>query len=288
MSVRSGYDHRMRTHCFRLLILGASGFVGSALQARLGARHEVVGASRSGRVRVDLGDGAAVRGLVRQRFDVVIHTAGVVDLAAAQRDPELAYAANVEPMAALLDAVEETGAKLVYLSTDNVFDGTREFYDETATRAPINVYGRTKAAAEDLVLAHDRHLVVRLPLVYGRSPGSDKFLARFAAPEIEARTDIVCNPLYLPSLAVMLEQLFDLSGVAHVGGAQTLSRFELTTRVRDRLGAPAQIIPTDASTRVEDCPRPRRLVLRSVRHPLTGPDVDSALDDLTGVRWTGR
>ncbi|MFF2082953.1 SDR family oxidoreductase [Nocardia sp. NPDC058176] len=273
----------MRTHSSRILILGASGFVGSALQAQLGVQNQVVGASRGGLVRVDLRDGTAVHELVGRGFDLVIHTAGVVDLAAAQRDPAAAHAANVTPMGRLLDAVEETGAKLVYLSTDNVFDGSREFYDETAARAPINVYGRTKVAAEDLVLARDRHLVVRLPLVYGRSPGSDKFLARFATTEIEARTDIVCNPLYLPSLAGMLEQLFEMSGVVHVGGAETLSRYELMTRVRDRLGAPARVVAVDAGTIVEDCPRPRRLVLRSVRHTLTGPEVDTALDDLTGA-----
>lgn len=268
----------------RILVLGGSGFVGSSLCARWRGRHAVVGASRRGPVRVDLGDAGAVRELVGRGFDVVVHTAGIVDLAVAERDPAAANAANVAPMGALVDAVDATGAKLVYLSTDNVFDGTREYYDETAARAPINVYGRTKAAAEALV--PDRHLIVRLPLVYGPSPGSDKFLARFAGPEIPARTDIVGNPLYLPSLPTILERLVDLSGVAHVGGAETLSRYELMTRVRDRLGAPARIVPTDASTIVEDCPRPRRLVLRSVRHDQVGPDVDTAIDDLT--RRTGR
>ncbi|MFD6394137.1 SDR family oxidoreductase [Nocardia sp. NPDC060259] len=268
----------------RILILGASGFVGSALHAQLGERHQVVGTSRSGNglVPLDLADADAVRALVADRVDVVIHSAGIVDLATAQRDPEAAYAANVAPMAALLDAVDDAGAKLVYLSTDNVFDGTRDHYDETALRTPINVYGCTKASAEQLVLARDGHLVARLPLVYGRSPRSDKFLARFAAPAIEARTDIVCNPLYLPSLAPMLEHLADETGVVHLAGAETVSRYDLMTRVRDRLGAPARIVPTDNDSAPPDCPRPRRLVLRSVRHTLAGPGIDAALDDLIG------
>ncbi|MFD5176917.1 SDR family oxidoreductase [Nocardia sp. NPDC058379] len=269
----------------RILVLGASGFVGGALFAQLGTRHEVVGTSRrggSGLVPLDLADAGAVRALVADRVDVVIHTAGIVDLAAAQRDPDAAFAINVAPMAALLDAVEDAGAKLVYLSTDNVFDGTRDTYDETALRTPINVYGCTKAAAEHRVLARAGHLVVRLPLVYGRSPRSDKFLARFAAPALEARTDIVGTPLYLPSLAPLLEQLLDETGVVHLAGREAVSRYDLLTRVRDRLGAPARIVPTDADSGPPDCPRPRRLVLRSVRHPLTGPDVDTALADLIG------
>ncbi|MEU4318105.1 sugar nucleotide-binding protein [Nocardia fluminea] len=266
----------------RILILGASGFVGSALHAHFGADHDVVGTSRGGHglAPVDLADTGAVRALLGQGFDVVIHTAGVVDLGAAQRDPTAAYAANVAPMVPLLDAIDEAAAKLVYLSTDNVFDGTAEHYDESATRAPINVYGETKVAAEDLALERERHLVVRLPLVYGRSPLSNKFLARFAASEIEARTDIVCNPLYLPSLAPALEQLTDKSGVVHIAGAETLSRYELMTRVRDHLGAPARVVATDRFSAVQDCPRPLRLVMRSYRHDVVGPDVASALADL--------
>ncbi|MGW6117539.1 SDR family oxidoreductase [Nocardia sp. NPDC055165] len=266
----------------RILILGASGFVGSALHAQFAANHEVVGTSRGGHglAPVDLADTGAVRALVAQGFDVVVHTAGVVDLGAAQRDPAAARAANVAPMVPLLDAIGDTRAKLVYLSTDNVFDGAAEHYDESATRAPINVYGETKVAAEDLVLERDRHLVVRLPLVYGRSPLSNKFLARFAAPEIAARTDIVCNPLYLPSLAPALEQLADQAGAVHLAGAETLSRYDLMTRVRDRLGAPARVVATDRFSAVQDCPRPLRLVMRSIRHSLTGPDVDTALADL--------
>ncbi|MFD3701904.1 SDR family oxidoreductase [Nocardia sp. NPDC058658] len=266
----------------RILILGASGFVGSALHAQFAENHEVVGTSRGGHglVPVDLADSGGVRTLVEQGFDVVVHTAGAVDLGAAQRDPVAAHVANVAPMQPLLDAIDHTGAKLVYLSTDNVFDGTADHYDESATRTPINVYGETKVAAEDLVLAHDRHLVIRLPLVYGRSPLSNKFLARFAAPQIQARTDIVCNPLYLPSLAPAFEQLADTSGVVHIAGAETLSRFELMTRVRDHLAAPARIVATDRFSTAEDCPRPLRLVMRSMRHSLTGPDVATALADL--------
>lgn len=272
----------------RILILGASGFVGSALFAQLARDHEVLGTSRRGHglVPLDPADADAVRALVGDRFDLVVHTAGLVDLAAAQRDPDAAYAANVAPMPALLDAVDDAGAKLVYLSTDNVFDGTREFYDETALRTPINVYGCTKAAAEQRVLQRDGHLVIRLPLMYGRSPASDKFLARFTAPVIEARTDIVGTPLYLPALAPLLTDLRDETGVIHLAGPEPISRYDLMVRVRDRLGAATRIVPTDIDSAPPDCPRPRRLILRSVRHAHTGPDVDAALTDLTGPART--
>ncbi|WP_280341053.1 SDR family oxidoreductase [Nocardia neocaledoniensis] len=272
----------------RILILGASGFVGSALFAQLARDHEVVGTSRRGHglVPLDPADADAVRALVGDRFDLVVHTAGLVDLAAAQRDPDAAYAANVAPMPALLDAVDDAGAKLVYLSTDNVFDGTREFYDETALRTPINVYGCTKAAAEQRVLRRDGHLVIRLPLMYGRSPASDKFLARFTAPVIEARTDIVGTPLYLPALAPLLTDLRDETGVIHLAGPEPISRYDLMVRVRDRLGAATRIVPTDIDSAPPDCPRPRRLILCSVRHAHTGPDVDAALTDLIGPART--
>lgn len=270
----------------RILLLGASGYVGGGIWTALSERHEVVGTCGhrevDGLVRLDLRDEPALRALLRDGFDLVIHCAGLVDLATVQAQPELAHQLNVTSVRMVRDALRGTATKLVLLSSDNVFDGTRESYSELDTPAPVNVYGRTKLAAEKLLSEEDRHLVVRIPMIFGRSPWRDAFLGRFARPRTPAQTDLWCTPVYLPSLGPALEQLWGYTGVVHYGGAEVLTRFELMSRVQRALDLPTQVVPVrndDAFTGVR---RPARLVLRSVRHQLRGPDLDHALTDLAG------
>jgi dTDP-4-dehydrorhamnose reductase len=265
-------------------LLGASGFVGGVLFSHLSVSHDLVGTWSSrpmpGLRHLDLTDTAAVAALVDDNFDLVIHAAGVVDLMEAERNPVRAHAVNVHTLAPLLDVLDVTGTKLIYLSTDYVFEGENDSYAEQDQRSPVNVYGATKVAAEDIVLGASRHLVLRLPIMYGSSPWSDKFFARFTKPSITAQTDLVCTPLYLPSLPAAIETLSTETGVLHYAGREVLTRYDLMTRIRDALTLPNQILPVHNDETSTDYRRPRRLVLRSTRHTLSGPDLDTALHDM--------
>jgi dTDP-4-dehydrorhamnose reductase len=275
---------RLTDSRLRILLLGASGFVGGGLWEHLTARHEVVGtfATRgvAGLERLDLRDERRLAALAAGGFDLVVHAAGLVPLEAAEADPELAHRLNVRPVEVLLDAVRGSSTRLVLLSSDNVFDGTRDQYTEDDHRSPVNVYGRTKAAAEDLLLADGGHLVVRIPLVFGRGPWANTFLARLAGATTPARTDLVCAPVYLPSLGPALARLWERTGVVHYGGRDVVSRFELMCRVQRALRLPTRVVAAQGAG--TDCPRPPRLVLRSTRHRLLGPGLDEALAHLAG------
>ncbi|GHH87488.1 NAD(P)-dependent oxidoreductase [Streptomyces sulfonofaciens] len=265
-------------------MLGASGYVGGALWSGLSARHAVVG-TRSARpvpglVRLDLRDGRALRDLLDTGFDLVVHAAGLVDLSDAERQPALAAQLNAGSVGTLREAVRPTGTRILLLSTDNVFDGTADTYTEGALRNPVNVYGRTKCAAEDALAEEDGHLVVRIPLVYGRSPFADRFMARFGGPRTPARTDVVCAPLYLPWLAGALERLWTRSGLLHLGGSEVVTRYALMKRIRDALALPTEVVPVQGDDPPPAPRRPARLVLRSAHHDLLGPDLDTALADL--------
>jgi dTDP-4-dehydrorhamnose reductase len=267
----------------RVLVLGASGYVGGAIHAGLAARHEVAGTSGShpvaGLIPLDLRDGAALRGLVTGGYDLVVHSAGTASLTAAEAEPGLAAALNTRSTEVVIQALEGTPTRLVYLSSDNVFAGTAECYTEGDERHPVNAYGRTKVAAEDAVFAAGRHLAVRLPLMYGHSPYADRFLDRLAAPVTPAQTDVVCAPLYLPSLPGMLERLAELTGVVHVAGPDVVSRFELMSGIQRALDLPTEVVPVSEDDSDQPALRPRRLVLRSVRHDLAGMPLAAALSD---------
>ncbi|MFB6892023.1 SDR family oxidoreductase [Kitasatospora sp. NPDC056327] len=271
----------------RILLLGASGFVGGGLWEGWTPRHTVVGtyATRPapGLVRLDLRDEARLAALAADGFDLVVHAAGLVPLEAAEADPALAHRLNVRPVEVLLEALRGSAAKLLLLSSDNVFDGTLSRYTEADRPCPVNVYGRTKAAAEELLLAEGGHLIVRIPLVFGRGPWANTFLSRFASPTTAARTDLVCTPVYLPGIAPALTELWHRTGVVHYGGADVVTRFELMSRVQRALDLPTRVVPAHGPAAGSACPRPPRLVLRSVRHPLLGPALDSALAHLAAT-----
>ncbi|MGV9214383.1 SDR family oxidoreductase [Micromonospora sp. RB23] len=274
----------------RILLLGASGYVGGALWKSFSVRHHVVGTRGTrdveGLVHVDLTDARTLSRLARQDFDLIVHTAGLVGLEQAEADPERAWRLNVESVRTLLEAVRDRPTRIVYLSSDNVFDGSQEAYVESDRTAPVNAYGRTKVAAERLL--GGPHLVVRIPLVYGWSPVSDRFLARFRGARTPAQTDILCAPVYLPSVATALEVLWTESGVVHLGGPEVVTRFELMSRVRDALDLPTEVVPVRNADSPNPWLRPGRLVLRSTRHEPLGPDLPTALDHLRRRRGASR
>jgi dTDP-4-dehydrorhamnose reductase len=151
----------------RVLVTGAAGFVGSAVVAVAADRgDEVCGLVRSAppvpdpRCRYldgDLLDARATRALLRDAApDVIVHAAILNDPAAALADRDLAWAAYVDATRNICDAANETGAALVYISTDWVFDGTQAPADERTPPNPINLYGFLKAASELVVLERSR------------------------------------------------------------------------------------------------------------------------------------
>lgn len=266
----------------RILVLGASGYVGGAVYEAFARRHEVVGTSGRHAVPglhpVDLRDEAALREVAGSGFDLIVHSAGIADLGVAEADPALAIALNARSTEVVLAAISSP-TKLVYLSSDNVFPGTAESYTEDDERSPINAYGRSKVAAEDAVLRSGAHLVIRLPLMFGRSPYADRFLDRLAGPVTRAQTDVVCAPLYLPSLPPLIEALADRTGVMHLAGPDVVTRFELMSAIRTALDLPTEVVPVLEAESAQPDLRPRRLVLRSVRHQLAGTPLPQALLD---------
>jgi dTDP-4-dehydrorhamnose reductase len=290
----------------RIVVTGASGQLGSYLLDDLkGSVHEIVGWSgrtadsrgRVGILPVELTDHAAVaRALEDANPDLVIHSAAVSSAEVARRDPRRSEAVNVGATRFLSEWAAHHDRRLIYTSTDLVFDGSRSWYCEDDPAHPIGVYGQTKHAAEHFVLDVPRGLVVRLSLLYGPSrSGRDGYFDRTTAA-LKTGTpqaffsDEHRTPLDYRAAARVLVRLAesDALGVVHVGGPERLSRFDLMRRAAPALGIDPLLIKPNRRADVSlPEPRPADLSLdctrlRSLFPDLVLPPIEDALAPASG------
>lgn len=147
----------------RVLITGASGQLGGALQRLAPAWAEINAIDADD---CDFSEVSMLRArLIVEAPDVILNAAAYTAVDKAEGDEELARAINSEAVAAMVEAMAETGGKLVHVSTDFVFDGqTTSAYPPHSLRNPLSAYGRTKAEGEDHLRPED--LLVRTAWVY--------------------------------------------------------------------------------------------------------------------------
>lgn len=163
----------------RILVLGAGGQVGRALQVHMAARGEVVALDRSD---ADLAvPGSVARAVERVRPQIVINAAAYTAVDKAESEPDLALQVNAHAVRELAEACSQHGAALIHYSTDYVFDGAKvEPYSVADAPAPASAYGRSKLAGERAVVhAFDGEgappwLILRVAWVY--APYGKNFL----------------------------------------------------------------------------------------------------------------
>lgn len=278
-----------------IFLTGASGLVGSAV-ARAAARrgHRVLGTvgTHPGPLEgvaeqraLELTDPAAVTAAVLDGFPhAIVNCAAVSVPEQCEADPGRAQALNVELPGLLARLAHHLSARLVHLSSEQVFDGTRPTaYAPGDPVCPINLYGRQKVESERLVHAHARDfaVTVRPPLlmgnsVSGRRSNHERLFADWAAGRTPRMfTDEFRQACTAENLAEVLVELCEretIRGIVHWAGRDLLSRHELARRIRDHFRLTAAQAPLDAVTRAEvpDLARRRQACLALSLAPLEG------------------
>lgn len=233
----------------RILLIGASGQVGSALATRF-SRGTLVAASHAhgplDHLRIDLGDPVSIRrALDDVRPDAVIVAGAMCNAEQCEREPELCERINSTGPAAVAEYARVSGAYVVFFSTDHVFDGVKETYVEDDFPNPLYVYARSKAVAEGLLRKHlpDRHLIVRTGWVYGPDAQRRNFVLRLVDRISAGETVVVPSdqwgcPTYTEDLAKATHFLLEHGevGTFHATGPEFLDRGTLALSVCDEFG----------------------------------------------------
>lgn len=287
----------------RVLVIGGNGQLGSEVPAAW-SDDDVLPLTRSD---LDVTDADGVRRVIGDlRPDVVINTAAYHKVELCERDPETSFRVNAVAARDVAAAAQAVGAAVVFISTDYVFPGdSGRPYVEDAARRPLNVYGVSKAAGEDLVaLACERHYIVRSSGLYGVRGASGKggnfvetILKRAAETgRLQVVADQTLAPTFTADLARGIRTIVTGAppGVYHVTNQGAVSWFEFATMAVRAAGLAGRttIEPITSDAWDPTLRRPAYSVLdnaamRARGLPLLRP-IDEALADYLAQRGAHR
>ena len=275
----------------RILITGSDGLIGQAVQRKLANWREAdvlaTGLEASPRFRhgsggyvaLDINDHAAVERLFLDFSPTaVVHLAAMSKVETCEQDKEACWRVNVDATANLARLCKYYGARLVFLSTDFLFDGKSGPYAEDDYPAPVNAYGRSKQAAENAVRLSGltQWATARTSLVFGTGNDLKRLnIATLMVRELragrsfQAAMDQFRSPTYAPDLADGIRRIiqFEKDGTYHLAGRERLNIFDLCKLAAPVFGfSPDLIVPTTTAELYPDAPRPLDsglLILRS-------------------------
>jgi dTDP-4-dehydrorhamnose reductase len=249
----------------RILVVGADGQLGSDVVRLLSPTVEVTARVMD---ELDVTDRAALRREAEASHpDVVINCAGYTAVDKAESEPDMAYRVNVLGARNVAQAAERIGARVVYFSTDYVFDGAAaEPYVEDSATGPLSVYGTTKLLGEQATReANPDHLILRLAWLYGsRGHNFVRTILRLAREKDQLRIvdDQVGSPTFTEDVVRQLWTAIQegCSGTYHCVNAGQASWYDFATHIMHRLGLNVPVIPI----RTVDYPTPARRPAYSV------------------------
>lgn len=237
----------------KVIVTGASGQLGYDIIKQLNVNSdEVFGADLP---EVDITDEACVEAFFESvKPDAVIHCAAFTNVDGAESEKEICRAVNYVGSLNVAKSAEKYGAKLVYISTDYVFDGKgTEPFETDSAKAPCNHYGLTKLEGEKAVLENcTRAFIVRISWVFGvNGKNFVKTMLRLAKErdELTVVCDQIGSPTYTPDLSKLICEMIKTEkyGVYHATNEGYCSWAEFASEIMTLAGEKTKIIPVASS-----------------------------------------
>lgn len=256
----------------KIIVNGAAGQLGREVVQRLGALYNVRGFSRN---EWDVTDPLQTQERIKkEQPDVVVHCAAFTQVDRAEDDPVSAFRINAYGARNVATACGENGVCMVYISTDYVFDGDRGHgYDEWDKTTPLNVYGRSKEAGEQVVrLFCPRHFILRTSWLYGIH-GHNFFKSIIHKAQTETDIPVVNDqtgsPTYTRHVVDVMEKLIHTRnyGTFHTANSGSCTWFQFARTIVQQMALKARVVPITSQELVRKAKRPRYSTLHSLSLP---------------------
>ena len=216
---------------------------------------------------LDLSNINSIEYLVKQiKPDAIIHNAALADVDECEINKDYAYKINVESTDTLARIAYEQNIRLIYISTDMVYDGEKGDYKETDFVNPINYYGRTKVIAEEKIAQIcSNYVIVRTALIYGKSLTKSLSFTDNILINVNNNKDITLfydqfrTPVLVNDLADAILELVNhsFSGIVNIGGSERIDRYSFGKEIAKRFKFPLQKIIKDSMYNfITPAPRP--------------------------------
>ncbi len=249
----------------RVVVTGASGLLGSSVALSLYQNNvEVLGIKRHSTadfpfptLMLDLTRFVEAREGVRSfQPTAIVHAAALSKVLECEQRPDHAHIENVSVTENLLRVAEEVRSYFIFISTDQVFGGVEGDFKESDSPAPTHVYGKTKFAAEQLVLQSNiETLIARSNNIVGRNAGwgqsfTDSLIEKLLSNRpVELFADQFRSPIHLRTITEALCRCIHMraSGVLHLGGPEKLSRYETGLKLAEAYGTSVALLRSAAT-----------------------------------------
>jgi dTDP-4-dehydrorhamnose reductase len=272
-----------------LFITGSSGLLGSKIMAVAREDYNVTGQYHKTdfrmkgcqEVQLDLCDRDSVFKVIGEAEpDYLIHAAALREIDYCEQHQDEAYAINVEATKNVRDICAEIGTKVLYVSTDIVFDGESGSYQETSETHPLNYYAETKLEGEKLILEEADNIVSRISFLFGWNVSERRL--NFVTwvlnqlklgNDIDLYTDQYRNGTFMDDAARVFLMMYmrGLKGIYHIAGKNCLNRHEMAENICEVFGYDKELLLAKSSENSDwIAPRPNKVCL----------DVSKAEEDL--------
>lgn len=266
----------------RILVIGASGMLGSDLVKHLGGLHEVVGAGKS---QIEITDREATIGAINSLSPaIVINTAAYTDVDGCESDREKAFMVNRNGAGNVAMGCRKINAKLIHISTDYIFDGRKNKpYVEDDEPHPLNIYGLSKLEGEKeirKVLPLNGYLIVRTSWLFGKN--GKNFISTILKlskekDELKVVNDQIGSPTYTIDLSEAIERLINnnATGIVNVTNSGECSWYDYAIEILRLSGNDrVRVLPIKTEESERAAPRPPYSVLNNGRYrAITGHSI---------------
>lgn len=255
----------------KYFITGGSGLLGERLAAVSKDNDELILVHNSNpsdnTVKCDITNEKEVNNCIeKENPDVIIHCAAMTHVDNCEDEIEKAYSINGDGTGYLAKAAEKNDAKIIYVSTDFVFDGTRGYYKEEEKVNPQGIYAKSKYEGEVQLQKYSTNwAIARVSVLYGWHSSRPNFTS-WVVNELrhKRKINIVTDQINSPTLADnAAEAIFEIArqnknGIFHTAGNDAINRFDFTRKIADAFDLNDELInPTDSTQFVQKAPRPR-------------------------------